>query len=118
MKEKEYFRDIIAYIKKNKPDKDKLARYKVMLCKKHSVKEIPTDIKILLNAPKKDLSKIKKYLLTKPTRTISGVAVIAIMSKPHPCPHGKCRMCPGGVDSAFGSVPQSYTGKEPAARRA
>ncbi len=118
MKEKEYFRDIIAYIKKNKPDKDKLARYKVMLCKKHSVKEIPTDIKILLNAPKKDLSKIRKYLLTKPTRTISGVAVIAIMSKPHPCPHGKCRMCPGGVDSAFGSVPQSYTGKEPAARRA
>jgi elongator complex protein 3 len=37
------------------------------------------------------------------------------MTSPHPCPHGKCAYCPGGVD--LGS-PQSYTGKEPAARRA
>jgi len=57
-------------------------------------------------------------LLTKPTRTISGVAVVAAMTKPSKCPHGKCAMCPGGIKSAFGTVPQSYTGKEPATRRA
>ncbi|MEK6845789.1 MAG: tRNA uridine(34) 5-carboxymethylaminomethyl modification radical SAM/GNAT enzyme Elp3, partial [Nanoarchaeota archaeon] len=38
-------------------------------------------------------------------------------TKPFPCPHGKCIMCPGGVDSAFGDVPQSYTGREPATMR-
>ena len=42
----------------------------------------------------------------------------AVMSAPHPCPHGKCIICPGGVDSDFGTVPQSYTGYEPATRRA
>ncbi|HII72768.1 TPA: tRNA uridine(34) 5-carboxymethylaminomethyl modification radical SAM/GNAT enzyme Elp3 [Candidatus Woesearchaeota archaeon] len=56
--------------------------------------------------------------MTKPTRTISGVAVVAIMTKPHKCPHGKCDICPGGVGSEFGDVPQSYTGKEPATLRA
>ncbi len=45
------------------------------------------------------------------------------MTKPLPCPHvkkgiGPCIMCPGGPDSVFGNVPQSYTGKEPAAKRA
>lgn len=40
---------------------------------------------------------------------------MAVMSSPYPCPHGKCIFCPGGTD--FGT-PQSYTGKEPAARRA
>ncbi len=118
MKEKQYYNEIIEYIKKNKPNKEKLAKHKVRLCSKHKLKNIPTDIKILLNVPEKDMRKIRRYLVTKPTRTISGVAIVAIMSKPHACPHGKCRMCPGGVDSVFGDVPQSYTGKEPAARRA
>ena len=51
-------------------------------------------------------------------RSQSGVSVVAVMTKPTRCPHGKCIYCPGGVDSFFGSVPQSYTGKEPATRRA
>jgi elongator complex protein 3 len=37
------------------------------------------------------------------------------MTPPHPCPHGTCIFCPGGP--RFGT-PQSYTGTEPAARRA
>src|SRR3989338_6656166 len=44
------------------------------------------------------------------------------MSEPYPCPHtmkgiGPCTYCPGGPGSAFGDVPQSYTGKEPSTRR-
>ncbi len=50
----------------------------------------------------------------KPTRTLSGVAVVAVMTAPANCPHGRCRYCPGGVE--FGS-PQSYTGEEPSALR-
>ena len=54
-------------------------------------------------------------LVRKPTRTLSGVAVIAAMTSPARCPHGSCIPCPGGVACAS---PQSYTGREPAALRA
>src|SRR3989344_7143728 len=120
---RQFVKELVETIKKEKPSKLKLSSIKAKLAKKYKLKKIPTDIEILLNAPIKDIPKIKKYLLTKPTRTISGVAVCAIMTKPLPCPHvkkgiGPCIMCPGGPSSAFGDVPQSYTGKEPATRRA
>ena len=119
----QFIREIIKIIKAKKPSKIQLSKLKTKLCKKHKLKTIPTDIEILLNVPVKDIPKVKKYLLTKPTRTISGVAVCAIMTKPFECPHvkkgiGPCIMCPGGPKSVFGNVPQSYTGKEPATRRA
>jgi len=118
----DYFKEIIELVKQKKPNKKQLNILKNKLSKKYRLKKIPTDIEILLNTNKKDIKKIKKYLLTKPTRTISGVAVVAIMTKPLPCPHvnkgGPCIMCPGGPKSNFGNVPQSYTGKEPATRRA
>ncbi|MBR9699553.1 tRNA uridine(34) 5-carboxymethylaminomethyl modification radical SAM/GNAT enzyme Elp3 [Candidatus Woesearchaeota archaeon] len=116
--EKKYFQELISIIKKEKPNKDKLARIKTKLCKKHNLHYIPTDIQILLNVPESQQKDVKKFLLTKPTRSISGVAPVAIMSRPHKCPHGTCTYCPGGPKSAFGDVPQSYTGKEPTTRRA
>jgi elongator complex protein 3 len=58
---------------------------------------------------------LRKLLTLKAARNLSGVAVIAAMSSPAPCPpQAKCIYCPGGV--AFGS-PKSYTGREPAALR-
>ncbi len=57
---------------------------------------------------------LKKALKIKHIRALSGISNIAIMTAPLPCP-GKCIYCPGGP--AFNS-PKSYTGKEPAARRA
>ena len=118
MDEKDYFQEIIEFIKDEKPSKDKLSRMKIKLAGKHKLKRIPTEIEILMNADKKDISFLKKYIYTKPVRTISGVAVVAIMTKPFKCPHGSCTTCPGGPDSFFGSVPQSYTGNEPATMRA
>ncbi len=115
---KEYVSELLSEIKKKKLSKDDIAKLKIRLCKKHGIGKIPTDIEVLLNAPEADIPKVKRYLLTKPTRTISGVSVVAIMTSPAKCPHGKCLMCPGGVESEFGTVPQSYTGKEPATRRA
>jgi len=56
-----------------------------------------------------------KMLVRKPTRTLSGVAVIAAMTSPARCPHGICVPCPGGISCPS---PQSYTGREPAALRA
>ncbi len=54
-------------------------------------------------------------ILRKPTRTLSGVAVVAVMTAPAPCPHGRCTYCPGGLPNRS---PQSYTGEEPSALRA
>lgn len=50
----------------------------------------------------------------RPTRMLSGITVVAVMTKPYPCPHGKCIYCPGGPE--FGT-PQSYVGSEPALMR-
>ena len=69
------------------------------------------------------ISNIKNYLeneksiKTKPGRTLSGVAPAAVMTKPGTCKHGKCIICPGGLNSVFGNTPQSYTGNEPASMR-
>lgn len=53
--------------------------------------------------------------IRKPTRTLSGVAPIAVMTKPFPCPHGSCIYCPGGPRVG---TPKSYIGEEPALMRA
>ena len=88
-----------------------LARRKKELAIKYKLDKFPQNAEILAVA--NDKEKVRKLLQIKPTRTISGVAVIAVMAKPWPCPHGKCSYCPH-----VNNVPESYTGKEPAARRA
>ncbi|MEK7447583.1 MAG: tRNA uridine(34) 5-carboxymethylaminomethyl modification radical SAM/GNAT enzyme Elp3 [Patescibacteria group bacterium] len=59
--------------------------------------------------PSKQLEKI---LVTKKMRSLSGVAVITVLTKPAPCP-GKCLYCPSQKD-----VPKSYLASEPAVMRA
>ncbi len=51
-------------------------------------------------------------LKLKPTRTISGVAPVAVMTKPFPCP-GECIFCPD-----LPEMPKSYLPDEPGALRA
>lgn len=98
-------------------DKDAIAKRKVALCKAHGVVKIPTDIELFLLAPNDLAQRFRKTLQTKPNRSLSGVAPLAIMTSPARCPHGKCRMCPGGIASPWGDIPQSYTGAEPATMR-
>jgi len=112
-----FYQEITAALKRKKLTQKEIARVKTKLSQKYHLKKIPSNVEILLNAEPKDLQKLK-YLQTKPSRTISGVSPVAVMTKPFKCPHGKCAYCPGGVKSEFGNVPQSYTGKEPATRRA
>jgi elongator complex protein 3 len=51
-------------------------------------------------------------MLIKPTRTISGVAPVAVVLPPRKCPHGACLFCPTL------NAPQSYTPESPAILRA
>lgn len=113
-----FYAEIISILITKKHSKKQINQLKVKLCGKYHLKKIPTDIDIMMHAEESDLKKIKKMLLTKPMRSMSGVAPIAVMSAPAACPHGKCTFCPGGPGSAFGDVPQSYTGNEPSTMRA
>ncbi|KCZ71973.1 histone acetyltransferase, ELP3 family [Candidatus Methanoperedens nitroreducens] len=78
---------------------------------------LPGNSSILAVANENEKQEVIELLQLKPVRTLSGVAVIAAMTSPAPCPHGLCVPCPGGPGSKFHS-PQSYMGAEPAARRA
>ncbi|MEK6841426.1 MAG: tRNA uridine(34) 5-carboxymethylaminomethyl modification radical SAM/GNAT enzyme Elp3, partial [Nanoarchaeota archaeon] len=88
-----------------------LDKLKIELARKYHLSKIPKNTELLIKNPKLDIK-------SKPSRTISGVAPIAIMTMPMKCPHGTCIFCPGGPGSYFGDVPQSYTGNEPASMRA
>jgi len=65
-------------------------------------------VKTIYNDPR--LARVRKL-----TRLLSGVTVVAVMTAPFPCPHGRCAYCPGGPDLG---TPQSYYGDEPALMRA
>lgn len=60
---------------------------------------------------KKD-DKLFSLLKTKKMRSLSGVAIITISTKPYPCP-GQCLYCPTEK-----SMPKSYLSNEPAIMRA
>ncbi len=96
---------------------DELNKAKKMVSIAHHLSKLPRNSDILQVADQDEYGLVLNILQKRPVRTISGVAVVAVMTSPHKCPHGKCVPCPGGVDSVFNS-PQSYTGAEPAALRA
>ena len=104
-------------LKKNIQTRKEILSLRDKLAKEHKPTKFPSLVEILINAPENKISKLKKVLMTKPTRSISGIAPIAVMTKPIPCPHGRCIYCPGGPKSRYGDVPQSYTGGEPATMR-
>ncbi|MBI2667008.1 tRNA uridine(34) 5-carboxymethylaminomethyl modification radical SAM/GNAT enzyme Elp3 [Candidatus Woesearchaeota archaeon] len=117
-KEAQAFQEIITKIKEqNITTQSALNLLKREIAKKHKLKTIPTNIQLLISLPKEKISEYKDILISKPTRTISGVTPVAIMTAPDRCPHGKCTFCPGGIGSPWGDVPQSYTGHEPATMR-
>jgi len=107
----EELKEILPKIKTKK----QLDKIKLEISKKYKLKRNLSNIEILSNLKNQDL----KILLTKPTRTISGVTPISIMSKPANCPsQAKCIYCPGGINSVFGNTPKSYPGNSPGIKRA
>lgn len=110
-------REIISRIFSALPNIVDIQRIKLEVCRECGVSDIPKNSRILSAASHEERAALRRLLLLKPTRTISGVAPVAVMTSPYPCPHGKCLPCPGGPAHPFQS-PQSYTGEEPAALRA
>ncbi len=112
----DFYEEIIDKIRAGEiTSKDEIHRMKVTLCKKYKMDRLPSDVDILEHVSPELYDELEPYLRLKPVRTTSGVAVVAVMTSPEDCPHGKCVYCPGGKDKG---TAQSYTGAEPAALRA
>ncbi len=95
------------------PTKKNLDKIKVEVCREFKV-SLPKNSEILKFLEPKEREKFLKVLRLKPVRTISGVTIVTVMVKPHPCPHGRCIYCPGGPQKG---TPSAYTGHEPACMR-
>ncbi|MBA0831284.1 hypothetical protein Goarm_015760, partial [Gossypium armourianum] len=92
-------------------------------CRKYGLARAPKLVEMIAALPESDRESLLPKLRAKPVRTASGIAVVAVMSKPHRCPHiattgNICVYCPGGPDSDFEYSTQSYTGYEPTSMRA
>ena len=97
------------------PTHDDVNRIKTQIAAKHQLTHMLSNAEIITALKPKEKPKLLPILRRKTTRTISGVTVIAVMTKPQPCPQPEpCAYCPGGPTQG---VPQSYTGHEPAAMR-
>ena len=112
---------LVALCKQNQ-DID-LNSLKNRVSKKYGLDAPPKLVDIIAAVPEEHKSLLLPRLKAKPVRTASGIAVVAVMSKPHRCPHiattgNICVYCPGGPDSDFEYSTQSYTGYEPTSMRA
>jgi elongator complex protein 3 len=93
------------------------------LSRKRRLKAAPRLMDIIAAVPEDYRDKLLPFIKSKPVRTASGIAVVAVMCKPHRCPHiamtgNVCVYCPGGPDSDFEYSTQAYTGYEPTSMRA
>jgi len=100
-----------------------LNKVKSRLASKYALESAPRLVDIIAAVPSNYKKILVPKLRAKPVRTASGIAVVAVMCKPHRCPHinftgNICVYCPGGPDSDFEYSTQSYTGYEPTSMRA
>lgn len=109
---------IIALNKKGAVDPSFLARLKRKAAKKsrhqfvtnsHLIKAYHNLVK---NKTISQSTKIENLLRRRQIRTLSGVAIITVLTRPYPCP-GQCLFCPKEP-----GMPKSYLKNEPAAHRA
>ena len=89
-----------------------LHHLKTATAREYNLSRLPTNAELLATATEQERRNLLPLLQLKPVRSISGVNVIAVMTPPHLCPHGRCAYCP-----SVPGVPNSYTGKEPSAMR-
>jgi len=110
-----FSRQIIALVEEGKiKNKQELNKKKLFLCKKFFLKQVPSNPDILAFAENPSAT-TRRILGIKPTRTLSGIAIVALMPSPSKCP-GKCIYCPNSLIKE--KTPKSYTGREPATMRA
>jgi len=101
--------EFLSFDPKNIKDIDKIKR---ILSKKYSVKLLENAQILKFKKKLKINEKLVELLKKRAIRTLSGVAPVAIITKPYECP-GECAYCPSEKD-----MPRSYLSNEPAVMRA
>jgi elongator complex protein 3 len=96
------------------PTSEEVHRAKLARAKVDGAGSLRSNVDWIRSLPPAERAAYDGAVRRKPSRTLSGVAVVAVMTAPARCPHGRCTYCPGGVEN---SSPQSYTGEEPSALR-
>ncbi len=91
----------------------KVDEAKRIAAKLFRLERVPSNIEILENLPEDLREKLRKVLVKKPVKTISGVTVVTVVTPMKSCPHGGCIYCPGGSNA-----PKSHTGEEDVIRLA
>ena len=89
-------------------DKEDVAKLQRKIARKYNVPP-PGKVEILQAASH---LQVKTNIKKKPIRSLSGVAVVTVLTKEFPCP-GKCLDCPREAN-----LPKSYLSGEPAVERA
>lgn len=109
-------REIIDHILNSSSlTRDDITREKMRVAAKYKLGKMPSNSELIRYLTTIEAKKLLPILKRKATRTLSGVTVVAVMTKPYPCPQPEpCAYCPGGPAQG---VPQSYTGHEPASMR-
>jgi hypothetical protein len=79
-----------------------LSKLKQKCGKRNGLAAIPQTRDIIAAIPENHKAALLPQIKTKPVRTASGIAVVAVMSKPHRCPHiattgNVCVYCPGRI---------------------
>ncbi len=105
--------EILSRIRKGEITRENLNRMKSRIASDIHI-ELPSneDMLELVSEDDEDRELFVKVLQRRPSRTASGISIIAVMTKPDKCPHGRCIYCP--TQKGF---PQSYLDEEPAVMR-
>lgn len=118
---REAIRDLIKYWHNRVKTRDDLSEAKREICKKYKIDsvlnsqilEVYRDLNKRGELPKDFDKNLWDGLLRKRAiRTLSGIAPVAVLTKPYPCP-GNCAYCPN-----IPNMPTSYLPNEPAVMRA
>ena len=97
------------------PTQKDVNQAKTTVARKYGLSQVPPNSKIIPHLKPDERKRLLRVLRRKAVRTASGVTVVAVMTRPWPCPQEEpCAYCPGGPSKG---LPQSYTGCEPAAMR-
>lgn len=113
-----YIELILKATKNNLKNQEKFLSFKKTFCGKHKIPQ-PTNAdlreiyeNLLKSRHLKPNSNLERVMLSRAIRTQSGVAVVAVLTKPSTCP-GQCIFCPTEKN-----MPKSYLSNEPAVMRA
>jgi len=113
----EAIKELLENYARKLKDRDDLEAAKRVICKKYRLaailnSDILKEYHLLLLKGFGRQERLEKILRKRSVRTLSGIAPVAVLTKPYPCP-GTCAYCPHESD-----VPTSYLSNEPAVMRA